>query len=184
MDYSQIYNIALGASGIFAGAGVLIKALSSVSTLIKAKSVMNNTKAVTEQTEKVVQSVKESLDTEIQIDITAQLEPITKQIREEYITSTNNVAAQMNAIKKLIVKLCEVMASSRKLTKDEQDAFTILIKSCDNVVNEPVPEKRSTLLVKCKDKLSDIVDGVKNAAEVADKITDGVVNITSKLTVV
>lgn len=198
MDANQIItlvqSVILGAGGIAGVTAIVLKIMGTATGIAKIRATKQQTKAieaqtktVDAQTETVVEAVRNSLVTDIQVDLTAQLEPIVKQLKTEYLTATENTAEQVYAVKSLLVQLCNVMSTSRKLNEDQRSSFKEAIAACDAIVNKPLPEQKNLLIVKCKEKVADVIEKVVDVAkesEVINNAVDAVKTAVSPLTTV
>lgn len=171
MDYNQIMTIVLGAIGTAGGAATVISLglgiLKTVSTSRHTRALNKNTKAIDEQTGKIIDALRNELDCTLDVDVTAKIAPVVDELREQAVLQIKQQNEQLYAIKSLIIEDTKMLTDSPRVSRDEKERLIKLVDSCNALVVKDKPDTNKVVikLTEAKNTIKDVVDIVKPIAD-------------------
>lgn len=93
----------------------------------------------------IIHKIGDSMKCRLNVDISKKLLPITEELQNKYITTAQNQAKQLYAMKQLVVIMAQMMSTSIRLTEDDRVKMRAIISECDSLVPLVEDEQLSVL---------------------------------------
>lgn len=155
MTAAEIKDLVVQTVGAIGGAGTIVTliclAWRSIMNGRSNKLLKANTLATNNLFDQMKDWFQKNVTGKIRVNVTAQLEALSADIRAQYLEQEEMLKTQMAVQNKLLFEMAELMLTSPKVSKDEKDRVHGIMNELHSLVSEKYLNPTSVVMINVQD---------------------------------